>query len=66
MTYDKIVENIARAWASMDGKLDLFEAGKADTEFDMKHGYHMGYIAEAQELVKRSGLNKHLKLSEEN
>ena len=64
MTYDEIVEKIAKSWASMDGKGDLFESCKLDPEFDSKHGYYMGYIADAEELLKRSGIKKYLKLSE--
>ena len=64
MTYDEIVENIARAWASIDGKADFFDRGKADPDYDNDMGYYMGYIEETKELLKRSGIKKYLKLSE--
>ena len=65
MTYDEIVENIARAWASIDGKSTSFDECKANPSLDMTEGYYMGYIVEAKELIERSGIKKHLKLSEE-
>jgi len=44
------IEALAEAWASLDGKLDEFHAGRAgeDTEGD----YH-GYLSDAAELAKR-------------
>ena len=66
MTYDEIVEKIARAWASMDGKTAHFDRGKADPDYDRDIGHFMGYIEEAKELIKRSGIKQYLKLSGEN
>lgn len=51
------VENVARAWASIDGKLAEFEVCKMDPEMGKAHGYYEGYMAEARELLKRSGLS---------
>ena len=44
------IEALAEAWASLDGKLDEFLAGRGgeDTEGD----YH-GYLSDAAELAKR-------------
>ena len=44
------IEALAEAWASLDGKLDEFLAGRRgeDTEGD----YH-GYLSDAAELAKR-------------
>lgn len=62
MTEEQIIEKFARSWASIDGKLESFEKGKTDTEHDMEHGHYMGYMAEAKELLKRSGMFPHLKI----
>lgn len=62
MTYEEIVEKVARAWASIDGKAEQFDKGKADPEYDMIHGHYMGYIEEAKELLKRSDIEKMLKV----
>jgi hypothetical protein len=49
-TMSEAIEALAEAWASLDGKLDEFLAGRAgeDTEGD----YH-GYLSDAAELAKR-------------
>ena len=62
MTYDEIVEKVARAWASIDGKADDFDKCKADPDLDMAQGYYMGYMEEAKELMKRSDLEAMLKV----
>ena len=48
-----LVERVARAWASIDGKADLFDN---DDGRDPTLGYRDGYIFEAEELLARSGL----------
>ena len=50
ITMSEAIEALAEAWASLDGKLDEFLAGRAgkDTEGD----YH-GYLSDAAELAKR-------------
>lgn len=53
-----IVEAFAAAWASIDGKLDKFEAEKnapKDTPQDMLDGHYEGYMYEAAELLNRAG-----------
>lgn len=51
-----MIERIARAWASIDGKVDLFDACKAAPKREQTEGYYGGYMAEAEELAKRAGL----------
>lgn len=46
-------EALAEAWASIDGKLDLFLANKADRSLDRTDGSYPGYIEEAQEMIRR-------------
>lgn len=53
-TQDELIENVARAWASMDGKLSKFEKGKTDPDYDLTHGYYMGYIEDAKALLQRA------------
>ena len=40
---------LAESWASMDGQLTLYEAGKTDDG----DGYFEGYTAEAEEMMRR-------------
>lgn len=49
-----IVERVARAWASIDGKAGRFDSGKINDH----DGYYEGYMSEAKELMKRSGLDE--------
>lgn len=63
MTYEDFVENTARAWASMDGKLDQFEEGKKGFDEDLNAGGHyMGYMEDAKELLKRSKMEDTIKV----
>jgi hypothetical protein len=50
LAMSKAIEALAEAWASLDGKLDEFLAGRGgeDTEGD----YH-GYLSDAAELAER-------------
>jgi hypothetical protein len=58
MTYQEFIESVARAWASMDGKAEQFDAGKVGFVEDVNAGGHyMGYKEEAKELLKRAGVN---------
>ena len=51
---DNAAEALADAWASMDGKLDDFRAGKhAGSLDDEPGGHYSGYLCEAQEMLKR-------------
>lgn len=61
MTYDdplelnrlRAIEAIASAWASIDGKLDRFNACKADPQLDGLEGRYSGYLADASSLLTR-------------
>ena len=46
------VEDMARAWASIDGKRDQFDANK-DAE-DYGDGHYEGYLTETEEMLKRA------------
>ncbi len=50
------IEMVARAWASIDGKLEQFTNCKADDALDAIDGYYMGYVADAEELIERAGV----------
>ena len=50
------VERMARAWASIDGKADKFELCKRDRAAEDKMGHYLGYLSDAEELAKRSGI----------
>lgn len=47
------VEALADAWASMDGKLDEFRAGKGMNVREQPGGHYSGYITDAESLIKR-------------
>ena len=48
------VEDLARAWASIDGKRDAFDEGRDKSVFDDKTGHYAGYIAETEEMIERA------------
>lgn len=49
------VEDIARAWASIDGHRDEFDAERDKSVFDEGvTGHYAGYIVEAEEMIKRA------------
>ncbi len=48
-----MTEPVARAWASIDGKAKWFDDDKTGKRLD---GTYEGYMAEARELLKRSGM----------
>ncbi|MBK5958134.1 hypothetical protein CCR97_08380 [Rhodoplanes elegans] len=48
------IEDIARAWASIDGKRDAFDAEKGKSVSDDITGHYLGYLSEAEELVTRA------------
>lgn len=49
----KAVEALADSWASIDGKLDQFRDCKASPMLEEDLGSYEGYMAEAQEMIKR-------------
>ena len=48
------VEDLARAWASLDGKQDAFDAGRNKSVFDDETGHYAGYCFEVREIVTRA------------
>jgi hypothetical protein len=48
------IEALADAWASIDGKVDAFRAGKGAKSIEGEPGgRYSGYMAEAEEMLKR-------------
>lgn len=48
------VDALADAWASIDGKLDEYRAGRnASSIMDEPGGHFSGYQAEAEEMIRR-------------
>lgn len=50
-TWGVTVEDVARAWASVDGKRDEFDRGKSGDDAD---GHFDGYMIEAEILLDRA------------
>lgn len=48
------VEDLARAWASIDGKCEFFDAEKGLSIDECTHGHYLGYLEEAEEILKRA------------
>lgn len=49
-----IIEALADAWASIDGKVEKFRAGKGAASIeDEPGGYYSGYMSDAEELAMR-------------
>lgn len=48
------VEDLARAWASIDGRREAFDEGKGKSVFDDATGHYAGYCVEARELIERA------------
>ena len=53
MQFDNATEALADAWASIDGKLDDFRAGKGLSILDQPGGRYAGYIEDATSLIER-------------
>jgi len=54
----EVVEAFAAAWASIDGKLDAFlreKGGAIHHDNPTYTGHYEGYMAEANELLRRAG-----------
>lgn len=47
------IEAVAEAWASIEGRLIRFRAGKTDRSPDRVDGTYQGYMVEAAELIAR-------------
>ncbi|MEM1362232.1 MAG: hypothetical protein AAGF94_11010 [Pseudomonadota bacterium] len=56
MTRQEMIESAARAWATMDGNLDRFEACRADPRLEMVEGRYRGYFHDAEALLEGSGI----------
>lgn len=54
LTRKQMIEDIARAWASLDGKATLFDLCKGDREIEEELGHYEGYISDAEALVLAS------------
>lgn len=48
------VEDLARAWASIDGKCQFFDDEKGMSIDECTHGHYLGYLEEAEEVLKRA------------
>jgi hypothetical protein len=59
LTLDGHIEEIARAWASIDGKAEKFDACKVDPALEEESGHYEGYVTEATELLRRSPITLH-------
>jgi hypothetical protein len=45
-------EAVAEAWASVNGRAEIFAECRADAALDEERGYYSGYVAEARELIR--------------
>ena len=48
------MEDLARAWASLDGKLDDFDAERDMSVRDAPTGRYAGYVTETEEVIERA------------
>ncbi len=48
------LEDLARAYASIDGKRDYFDAGKGKSVWYDETGHYAGYMAEMEAILKRA------------
>jgi hypothetical protein len=48
------LEDLARAWASVDGKRDAFDAEKDEPASKAIHGHYLGYLVETEEILQRA------------
>ena len=48
------VEDLARAWASIDGKRDAFDEGRDKSVMEDKTGHYAGYVVETEEAISRA------------
>lgn len=48
------IEDLARAWASIDGKRDAFDAGRDKSVMEDETGHYAGYVVEAEEILERA------------
>ena len=55
-----VIYAVARAWASIDGKLELFLRCQKDSAVEGDLGHYEGYLADARSLIERSQLAEFL------
>lgn len=48
------VEDLARAWASIDGKRDAFDEGKGKSVLEDRTGHYEGYVCETEAAIERA------------
>lgn len=48
------VEDLARAWASLDGKRDEFDKAKDAGASEAVHGHYLVFLSEAEEVLRRA------------
>lgn len=48
------VKDLARAWASIDGRRDEFDIGAESDDIESGGGRYAGYVCEAEELLRRA------------
>lgn len=48
------IEDLARAWASIEGKEGRFDAGKNKSVFEDKDGTYAGFMVEMEEIIERA------------
>ena len=53
-TADGTVEDLARVWASMDGKREIFDAEKSMSVAEVEEGAYLGYLSEGEEIILRA------------
>jgi uncharacterized protein YuzE len=49
-----MVEDLARAWASLDNVRDAFDKEKGLGVSEAPHGHYLGYLAETEEILRRA------------
>ena len=48
------IEDLARAWASLEGMRDEFDAERGSPAADASHGHYLGYLHDAEEILERA------------
>jgi hypothetical protein len=47
------VEDLSRAWASLDRKLEILDAEKNMSVVEIEEGAYLGYLSEIEEIIRR-------------
>lgn len=47
------IEALAESWAFMDGKVEEFKDCKISKSLEDEYGHYGGYMADAEEMIKR-------------